>query len=111
MQAAKSTNVAQKDVALMLQPEQLQHLAALLAPALQSMINASTADVMTINDFAKASGVSGRLVWQWLDEGILLRAPTDETGSKKTRVLVNVYAWREKLRQQAVNCRYIHSKA
>ncbi|MBT9186381.1 Cro/Cl family transcriptional regulator [Pectobacterium punjabense] len=95
----------------MLQPEQLQHLAALLAPALQSMLNASTADVMTINDFAKVSGVSDRIVWQWLDEGILLRAPTDKEGKKKTRVLVNVYAWREKLRQQAVNCRYISSKA
>ena len=111
MQAAKSTNVAQKDVAPMLQPEQLQHLAALLAPALQSMLNASTADVMTINDFAKVSGVSDRLVWQWLDEGVLLRAPTDETGSKKTSVLVNVYEWRAKLRQQAVNSRYIHPKA
>ncbi|WP_237613259.1 Cro/Cl family transcriptional regulator [Pectobacterium carotovorum] len=111
MQTAKSTSVTQTDVAPMLQPEQLQHLATLLAPALQSMLNASTADVMNVTDFAKVSGVSDRLVWQWLDEGILLRAPTDETGSKKTRVLVNVYAWREKLRQQAVNCRYIASKA
>ncbi|MFJ5349810.1 Cro/Cl family transcriptional regulator [Pectobacterium parvum] len=111
MQTAKSTSVTQTAITPMLQPEQLQHLATLLAPALQSMLNASTADVMTITDFAKASGVSDRLVWQWLDEGILLRAPTDETGSKKTRVLVNVYAWREKLRQQAVNCRYIASKA
>ncbi|WP_240819752.1 Cro/Cl family transcriptional regulator [Pectobacterium carotovorum] len=111
MQTAKSTSVTQTEMAPMLQPEQLQHLATLLAPALQSMLNASTADVMTITDFAKVSGVSDRLVWQWLDEGILLRAPTDETGSKKTRVLVNVYAWREKLRQQAVNCRYITSKA
>ncbi len=111
MHTAKSTNIPQNAAAQVLQPEQLQHLAALIAPALQSVINASIADVMTITDFAKVSGVSDRLVWQWLDEGVLLRAPTDETGSKKTRVLVNVYAWREKLRQQAVNCRYIDSKA
>ncbi|MEC5345058.1 Cro/Cl family transcriptional regulator [Brenneria populi] len=111
MQDAKSTELTQKDVVPMLPPEQLNQLVALLGPAIESMISASLSDVMTVPDFAKARGVSARLVWQWLDEGVLLRAPTDNTGKGKTRVLVNVSAWREKLRQQAVNCRYIDSKA
>lgn len=114
MQDAKSTLPSQNDVLPSLNPEQLQQIAELLAPALESIISASLSDVMSVNDFAKARGVSPSLVWRWLSEGVLLRAPTassDNSGKEKTRVLINVSAWREKLRQQAINCRYINSKA
>ncbi|MDI7952500.1 Cro/Cl family transcriptional regulator, partial [Salmonella enterica subsp. enterica serovar Anatum] len=53
------------------------------------------------------------LVWQWIDEGVLLKAPTKdvtskEKAAKRSRTLINVKAWRDKLTQQAIDCRYIN---
>lgn len=73
------------------------------------------ADAMSVRDFAAMRGVSERLVWQWLDEGVLLKAPTKdfsnkEEAAKRRKVLINVKAWRDKLTQQAVDCHYIDAR-
>jgi len=91
---------------------QINALVSALLPSLQKMIGSAMADAMSVRDFAAMRGVSERLVWQWLDEGILLKAPTKDFNNKKSaekrsKVLINVKAWRDKLTQQAVDCRYI----
>lgn len=93
---------------------QLNALVAALLPSLQKMIGSAMSDAMCVKDFALMRGVSERLVWQWLDEGVLLKAPTKdftnkEEAAKRSKVLINVKAWRDKLTQQAVECRYIDS--
>jgi hypothetical protein len=111
MQTAKSTELSQESVVSTLNPEQFQQLATVLTIALEPMLRASIADVMTVAEFSKVSGVSNSLVRKWLDDGTLIRAAAGKGHADKSRVLINVLAWRERLRQQAVNCRYIKSKA
>ncbi|EOD8887740.1 TPA: Cro/Cl family transcriptional regulator [Klebsiella pneumoniae] len=99
---------------LLLNPEQLNALVCAMLPAVETMIRSAMSDTMTVEDFAAARGVSDRLVWQWIDKGILLKAPTKdfsskEESSKRGRVLINVKAWRDKLTQQAIDCRYIEN--
>ncbi|WP_293000644.1 Cro/Cl family transcriptional regulator [Pantoea sp.] len=94
---------------------QINALVSALLPSLQKMIGSAMADAMSVRDFAAMRGVSERLVWQWLDEGILLKAPTKDFNNKKSaekrsKVLINVKAWRDKLTQQAVDCRYIDAR-
>jgi len=91
---------------------QINALVSALLPSLQRMIGSAMADAMSVPDFAAMRGVSERLVWQWLDEGVLLKAPTKDFSDKKSaekrsKTLINVKAWRDKLTQQAVDCRYI----
>lgn len=95
---------------------QLADLMIALLPAMQTLIHSAMADAMTVKDFAAMRGVSERLVWQWLDEGVLLKAPTRDTHDaaergKRGRTLINVKAWRDKLTQQAIDCRYIDRRA
>lgn len=94
---------------------QLNAIVSALLPSLQKMIGSAMADAMSVRDFAAMRGVSERLVWQWLDEGVLLKAPTKdfsnkEEAAKRSKVLINVKAWRDKLTQQAVDCRYINAR-
>lgn len=97
---------------VLLDPAQLNAIITAMLPAMETMIRAAMSDTMTVEEFASTRGVSERLVWQWLDKGILLKAPTKdlsnkEEANKRSRTLVNVKAWREKLTQQAIDCRYI----
>ena len=97
---------------VLLDPAQFDAIVTAMLPALQTMIRSALSDTMTVKDFAATRGVSERLVWQWLDEGILLKAPTKDFSNKeeagnRSRTLVNVKAWRDKLTQQAIDCRYI----
>lgn len=95
---------------------QMEELMTALLPALQTLIRSAMSDAMTVKDFAAMRGVSERLVWQWLDEGVLLKAPTRDANDakergKRGRTLINVKAWRDKLTQQAIDCRYIDRRA
>jgi len=95
---------------------QLAELMSALQPVLQTLIRSAMSDAMTVKDFAAMRGVSERLVWQWLDEGVLLKAPTRDMSDaqergKRGRTLINVQAWRDKLTQQAIECRYIDRRA
>ncbi|WP_312692707.1 Cro/Cl family transcriptional regulator [Kosakonia sp.] len=95
---------------------QMDELMSALLPALQTLIRSAMSDAMTVKDFAAMRGISERLVWQWLDEGILLKAPTrdcttPQNAGKRSRTLINVKAWRDKLTQQAIDCRYIDHRA
>ncbi|EAV5089573.1 Cro/Cl family transcriptional regulator [Salmonella enterica] len=100
---------------VLLDAGQFNALVTMMQLSMQNMIRSAMSDTMTVKDFAATRGVSERLVWQWLDEGILLKAPTkdfsnkEETG-KRSRTLVNVKAWRDKLTQQAIDCRYIDQR-
>lgn len=86
-----------------------------LLPALQTLIRPAMADAMTMQDFAVMLGISEYLVWQRLDEGLRLNAPTREhtDAGKRSCMLINVKAWRDKLMQQAIGCNDIvrHSAA
>lgn len=109
-----STHDSQNQTVL-LDPTQFDAIVTAMLPALQTMIRSAMSDTMTVKDFAATRGVSERLVWQWLDEGILLKAPTKdfsnkEEAAKRSRTLVNVKAWRDKLTQQAIDCRYIDQR-
>lgn len=114
---ATSTNEtvsSQKQTDLLDDP-QVSAIVSALLPRLQVMIGSAMADAMSVKQFAAMRGVSTRLVWQWIDEGILLRAPTKdysckEDMEKRSKVLINVKAWRDKLTQQAVDCHYIDAR-
>ncbi|ELY4584749.1 Cro/Cl family transcriptional regulator [Cronobacter malonaticus] len=91
---------------------QFNALVRIMQDSMQDMIRTAMLDTMSVKDFAAARGVSMRLVWQWIDEGVLLVAPTKtspgkDTSTKRSRTLINVKAWRDKLTQQAIDCRYI----
>lgn len=101
---------------VLLDPAQFSAIVTAMLPAMENMIRSAMSDTMTVKDFAAARGVSERLVWQWLDEGILLKAPTKdfsnkEEAGKRSRTLINVKAWRDKLTQQAIDCRYIDPRS
>ncbi|HIB5643508.1 TPA: Cro/Cl family transcriptional regulator [Klebsiella pneumoniae] len=98
---------------VLLDQAQLSAIVDAMLPTMQSMIRSAMSDTMTVEDFAATRGISERLVWQWLDKGILLKAPTKdvtnkEEASKRGRALINVKAWRDKLTQQAIDCRYLN---
>ncbi|WP_413722744.1 hypothetical protein ACL2XG_05035 [Sodalis sp. RH24] len=76
-------------------------------------------------DFAAINGISHSVLEKWIANGVVLLAPTptatvrrirkcEITGEKSIVVmekhgnaLINLEAWREKNRQQAIKCRYI----
>jgi hypothetical protein len=77
-------------------------------------------------DFAAINGISSAVLEKWIANGVVLLAPTPsttitqqrknrKTGQMQTVVmerhgnaLINLEAWREKNRQQAIKCRYIN---
>ncbi|MGC6386676.1 hypothetical protein ACMV8I_03300 [Ewingella sp. S1.OA.A_B6] len=85
----------------------------------------ATSPTISKKDFASINGISGAVLEKWIANGVVLLAPTPsstvtqnrisrETGQKQTIVmerhgnaLINLEAWREKNRQQAIKCRYI----
>ena len=98
---------------VLLDASQFNSLVTIMQLSMQNMIRTAMLDTMSVKDFAAARGVSERLVWQWIDEGVLLKAPTKDVTSKEKaatrgRTLINVKAWRDKLTQQAIDCRYIN---
>jgi len=80
---------------------------------------------MSKQDFAAANRISLSVLEQWIASGVVLLAPTpsftymqnrtnrkagevvETTMTKHGNPLINVAAWREKNRQQAIKCRYI----
>ncbi|MBP2194704.1 Cro/Cl family transcriptional regulator [Pantoea cypripedii] len=105
---------SQKQTDLLNDP-QVSAIVSALLPSLQMMIGSAMSDAMSVKQFAAMRGVSTRLVWQWIDEGILLKAPTKDFSNKedmekRSKVLINVKAWRDKLTQQAVDCHYIDAR-
>lgn len=109
-------------------PFQLEDLVSALTPVIERLVCSAISDTVTVKDFAKTQGVSQRLVWQWLEDGVLLKAPTKADPSmvgrekklstttpkkekSRERVLINAVAWREKLSEQAVNCKYIKGQS
>lgn len=98
-----------------LSDSQIEAIVSALLPSIQTIIGSAMSDAMSVKQFAAMRGVSTRLVWQWIDEGVLLRAPTKDFSNKedmekRSKVLINVKAWRDKLTQQAVDCRYIDAR-
>ncbi|EBC5738908.1 Cro/Cl family transcriptional regulator [Salmonella enterica subsp. enterica] len=98
---------------VLLDAGQFNALVTMMQLSMQNMIRTAMLDTMSVKDFAAARGVSERLVWQWIDEGVLLKAPTKdvtskEKAAKRSRTLINVKAWRDKLTQQAIDCHYIN---
>jgi len=113
--------------------EFIARITSALMPALSAAVNAAVDRAITLNtsptmskeDFAAANGISKSVLEKWIANGVILLAPTPtstvtriikckKTGRTRTDVmekhgnaLVNVAAWREKNRQQALNCRYI----
>ncbi|MBN3265394.1 hypothetical protein [Pectobacterium brasiliense] len=61
-------------------------------------------DVMTYDEFAEAYGFSIRAVKQMVYDGELLIMPRKKEGSA---VRINMVAFRARLLQQGINCRYI----
>lgn len=97
---------------VLLDPTQFNAIITAMLPAMETMIRSAMSETMSVKDFAASRGVSERIVWKWLDEGILLKAPTKDFSNKedinkRSRVLINVKAWRDKLTQQAIDCSYI----
>lgn len=113
--------------------EFLDGITALLLPSLGQVIGdaieralvITTSDTMSKQDFAAANRISVSVVEKWIAKGVVLLAPTPtttvrrniickQTGKERCEVmekhgnaLINVAAWREKNRQQALKCRYI----
>ncbi len=76
-------------------------------------------------DFAAINGISHSVLEKWIANGVVLLAPTPTATVRRTRkcektgeehlvvmekhgnALINLEAWREKNRQQAIKCRYI----
>lgn len=113
MSDAKSTSLENSQNQVMrLDPAQLTAIVDAMLPTMENLIRSAMSDTMTVEDFAATRGISERLVWQWLDKGILLKAPTKDFSNKaeagkRCRTLINVKAWRDKLTQQAIDCCYI----
>jgi len=108
-------------------------VAAILMPALSEAVNEavekavslSTSPTMSKQDFASANCISMSVLEKWIANGVVLLAPTpsvtytqarknkktgkivETTMTKHGNPLINVAAWREKNRQQALKCRYI----
>lgn len=85
----------------------------------------ATSPTISKKDFASINGISAAVLEKWIANGVVLLAPTPsstvtqkrkciKTGQMQTIVmerhgnaLINLEAWREKNRQQAIKCRYI----
>lgn len=85
----------------------------------------ATSPTISKKDFAAINGISASILEKWIAKGVVLLAPTPsstvtqkrksiKTGQMQTIVmerhgnaLINLEAWREKNRQQAIKCRYI----
>jgi len=113
--------------------EFIDGITALLMPTLSKVLSSAVERAVVMNasatmskkDFAVANRISDSVLEKWIANGIVLLAPTptstvkrkhtcEKTGKVSTVVmekhgnaLINVAAWREKNRQQAVKCRYI----
>lgn len=113
--------------------EFLDGITALLLPSFGQVIGEAieramvitNSDTMSKQDFAAANRISVSVVEKWIASGVVLLAPTPtstvrrnitckQTGKERIDVmekhgnaLINVAAWREKNRQQALKCRYI----
>ncbi|CQD74043.1 Uncharacterised protein [Yersinia intermedia] len=86
----------------------------------------ATSPTISKKDFASINGISSAVLEKWIANGVVLLAPTPsstvtqqrkcgKTGQTQTIVmerhgnaLINLEAWREKNRQQAIKCRYIN---
>ncbi len=86
----------------------------------------ATSPTISKKDFAAINGISSAVLEKWIANGVVLLAPTPsttitqqrknrKTGQMQTVVmerhgnaLINLEAWREKNRQQAIKCRYIN---
>lgn len=85
----------------------------------------ATSPTISKKDFAAINGISSAVLEKWIANGVVLLAPTPtttitqqrknrKTGQMQTFVmerhgnaLINLEAWRQKNRQQAIKCRYI----
>ncbi|WP_455863768.1 hypothetical protein [Pantoea agglomerans] len=131
MQTEKSNNQVAFDY--LQSREFLSSISTLLMPALSAVVNEAVERAVAINtsatmskeDFAAINGISKSVLEKWISNGVVLLAPTpsftytqnrknkktgevtETTMTKHGNPLINVAAWREKNRQQAVNCRYI----
>ncbi len=82
-QSRRTTRKTRQNQTVLLNPTQFDAMVTAMLPALQTMIRSAMSDTMTVKDFAATRGVSERLVWQWLDEGVLLKAPTKDFSNKE----------------------------
>jgi len=111
-----------------------QLLPALEAALSATIVNSISLQLTTLansptiskKDFAAINGISSAVLEKWIANGVVLLAPTPsttitqqrknrKTGQMQTVVmerhgyaLINLEAWREKNRQQALKCRYIN---
>ncbi|QPG28609.1 hypothetical protein IV493_07290 [Pantoea sp. SM3640] len=107
----------------------IANVAAILMPAISDAVNdavtLATSPTMSKQDFAAANRISLSVLEKWIANGVVLLAPTpsftytqnrtnrktgevvETTMTKHGNPLINVAAWREKNRQQAIKCRYI----
>lgn len=109
----------------------IANVAAILMPALSEVVNdavnkavtLATSPTMSKQDFAAANRISLSVLEKWIATGVVLLAPSftytqnrtnrktgevvETTMTKHGNPLINVAAWREKNRQQAIKCRYI----
>lgn len=111
----------------------IANVAAILMPAISEAVNdavnkavtLATSPTMSKQDFAAANRISLSVLEKWIANGVVLLAPTPSFTYKQNRTnrktgevvetimtkhgnpLINVAAWREKNRQQAIKCRYI----
>ncbi len=107
----------------------ISNVAAVLMPAISEAVNKAVtlaiSPTMSKQDFAAANRISLSVLEKWIANGVVLLAPTpsftytqnrtnrktgevvETTMTKHGNPLINVAAWREKNRQQAIKCRYI----
>jgi len=111
----------------------IANVAAILMPVISEAVNdavnkavtLATSPTMSKQDFAAANRISLSVLEKWIANGVVLLAPTpsfiytqnrtnrktgkvvETTMTKHGNPLINVAAWREKNRQQAIKCRYI----
>lgn len=114
-------------------PDLLHALVTSLTPILNLIVSSAVERAVALNfsptmskkDFAEANRLSASLLEKWIANGVVLLAPTPTSTVRRTRkcektgeehlvvmekhgnALINMEAWREKNRQQAIKCRYI----
>ncbi|MFS7220909.1 hypothetical protein AB6859_07865 [Rahnella inusitata] len=89
------------------------------------MTTLANSPTISKKEFAAINGISSAVLEKWIANGVVLLAPTPtttitqqrknrKTGQMQTFVmerhgnaLINLEAWRQKNRQQAIKCRYI----
>lgn len=118
-QAAPAAPFSPAQIANMLLPG----LSGAILEAVQRTVAMHTSPTMSKEDFIAVNGISASVLEKWIANGVLLLAPTPTTTVKQNRktgeieevtmtkhgnALINLEAWREKNRQVAIKCRYIH---